>query len=407
MFHTFGKGCGIIPCMKQKTVLVALKMAVSAGQSKLAGIFRYLGERYQKDSPWDIHLVRTYVEFTREAVEAAIAKGTDGFILSIPGTHEAFAPLAEVATPTVVMDIPHATLERRRENFVAIFNSGEEIGVVAANYLMGQGVAREYAYLHPKEPTDWSKVRFEAFRNCLRDNGLWCVELSSPEQVARLKRPAAVFAANDDRAHDLIAYLEKRHIKVPKDIAVLGVDNDALICDNIRPRLSSVQPDFEGEGYRAAELLDAMMRGEPPPEHAVKASVKTIVRRESTAELSHSGRLVQKALAYIDRHALEGIGVADVVAHLKCSRRLADLRFRELQHRSILQAIIERRMDEVRRRLRETRDKLSVIAEECGYPNVNYLANLFRRRYSMSMTDFRRAAGKSGSEPNRGQSPLF
>ena len=118
--------------------------------------------------------------------------------------------------------------------------------------------------------------------------------------------------------------------------------------------------------------------------------VKSIVRRESTAVLSTAGRLVQKAVAYIDRNATKGIGVRDVVAHLKCSRRLADLRFRQLQGRSILDAITERRLDEVKRRLIATDDRIDEIAATCGYPNANYLKNLFKRRFSMSMRDFRR-----------------
>jgi hypothetical protein len=92
-------------------------------------------------------------------------------------------------------------------------------------------------------------------------------------------------------------------------------------------------PDFEGEGYLAAETLDSMMHGKGPDSCVLLADIKEVVRRESTCELSSAGRLVQKAVVYIDRHALEGIGVEDVVRHLGCSRRLADLRFREFMCR--------------------------------------------------------------------------
>ena len=135
-----------------------------------------------------------------------------------------------------------------------------------------------------------------------------------------------------------------------------------------------------------------MMQGRNSPKRTLLVGVKKIVQRESTAEQSHSGRLVQKAVAYIDRHALEGIGVRDVVKHLKCSRRLADLRFRELQGRSILDAITERRLDEVKRLLAGTRDKMDVIASACGYRNPTYLKNLFKKQFGMSMRDFRASA---------------
>ena len=380
----------------RKKVLVAFKMAGVAGQTKLAGLFRYLNDRYGDDPPWDIQLVRTRMELTRELVEKAVAEGTDGFIISIPETEEAVEPLAAVLTPTIVMDIRSSPLERRGANIVTIRNSGEKIGREAANYLMGQGVARSYAFLHSEGMADWDVARFNSYRKTLMENALWCEELFKPSDALRLKRPAAVFAASDDRATELLQLLTSKRVRVPQDIAVLGVDNDTLICENSHPRLSSVQPDHDGEGYLAAETLDAMMRGKGPRQSCVLiADVKDIVRRESTCELSGAGRLVQKAVAYIDRHALEGIGVEDVVKYLKCSRRLADLRFRELQKRSILEAITDRRLDEVKRRLRETREKIDSIAAACGYSNPNYLKNLFKRRFAMSMRAFRSAAGKA------------
>ena len=78
--------------------------------------------------------------------------------------------------------------------------------------------------------------------------------------------------------------------------------------------------------------------------------------------------------------------------HIKCSRRLADLRFRELQGMSILDAITERRLDEVKRLLTGTRDKMDAIASSCGYRNPTYLKNLFKKRFGMSMRDFRASA---------------
>lgn len=377
---------------KKKKVLVALKMAGIAGQEKLAGIFHYLNERYGERSPWDVRLVRTRVELTADVLRAAISDGTDGFIVSIPDTEDAVGPLAETSIPTIVMDIHAGALEERNENIAFIRNSAEDIGRKAAHFLLGQGVAHSYAFLHSDPMMDWSRARFAAFRNALNDAGLWCEEMFEPAAAAQLKRPAAVFCANDDRAFDLIKHLAAKRIKVPHDVSVLGVDNDALICENARPRISSVQPNFEEEGRLAAETLDAMMQERETPKRTLLVGVKKIVQRESTAEESHAGRLVQKAVAYINGHALEGIGVRDVVKHLKCSRRLADLRFRELQGRSILDAITERRLDEVKRLLAGTQDKMDTIASACGYKNPTYLKNLFKKHCKMSMSDFRASA---------------
>lgn len=375
--------------MQKKKVFIALKMAGIAGQSKLAGVFRYLKVRYGDSSPWDVRLVRTRVELTNSAVRQAIADGANGFIVSIPDTEDSVFPLAGITTPTIVMDIHAAALEKRLANIAFIRNSADGIGHEAAHFLLGQGVARSYAFLHSDPVTDWSRMRFKAFRQMLNDKGIWCEELFTPDGASKLKRPAAVLAANDDRAFELLKVLAAKRISVPRGVAVLGVDNDELICENAHPRLSSVQPDFEEEGRLAAETLDAMMNGVKLPDRTLLVGVKRIVQRESTAEQSHSGWLVQKAVAYINRHALEGISVTDVVRHIKCSRRLADLRFRELQGRTILDAITERRLDEVKHRLARTREKMDTIASACGYRNPTYLKNLFKKRFGMSMSEWR------------------
>lgn len=383
--------------MKKTKVFIALKMSGIAGQEKLAGIFRYLKEKYEEHIPWEIRIVRTHGELTQDVVTQAISDGMDGFIISIPDTEDAVIPLADMTTPTIIMDIHSSALAKRKTNIAFIRNSADEIGSEAAHFLLRQGIPRSYAFLHSTPMTDWSKARFKAFKRTLNDNGHWCDEISDSAAIAKLKRPAAVLAANDDLAFDAIKTLSAKRIRIPKDIAILGVDNDTLICENAQPRLSSVQPDFGREGHLAAEILDQMMNGEETSSRTVLVGVTGIVQRESTAEQSHAGLLVQKALAYIDRHALEGIGVEDVVRHLKCSRRLADLRFRELQGNSIMQIIIEKRLDEVRHRLAGTKEKIDSIASACGFDNSNYLKNLFKKRFGMSMRDFRN--GTNSSKP--------
>ena len=378
----------------RKKVFIALRMAGIAGQEKLSGIFRFLGENHD----WDIRLVRTAGEFTVATIREALRSKYDGFIVSIPGTEESAAVLASTEIPTVVMDIHSPRLAQRSGNIVFIRNSSEEIGRTAANHLLSIGKCRSYAFVHNPSVMQWSIDRCKAFRETLRDNGFWCHELKSPDGLQRLERPIGIFAANDDRGYDVIEFCHTHRIRIPEDAAVLGINNDTLICENCHPHLSSIQPDFEQEGYLAAETLSKMM-GAPHtsqtsrtshPSRTFLVGVKSVIRRESTAELSTSGKLVQKAVAFIRRHAFEGIGVPDVVAHLRVSRRLADLRFRELQHTSIGEEITRIRLAEVQRLLRSTKEPIDLIAAQCGYANPNYLKNLFRKRFSMSMREFRK-----------------
>ena len=363
-------------------------MAGIAGQEKLCGIFRFLGENHD----WDLTLVRTAAEFTPARMRAALREGYDGFILSIPDTEKTAALLATTDVPTVVMDIHSPVLERRTRNIVFMRNSSEEIGRAAANHLLAIGKFRSFAFVHNPSVLQWSVDRFKAFRETLRDNGVWCHELKSPEGLQKLERPVGVFAANDDRGFEVIEFCHAHRLRIPEDVAVIGINNDTLICENCHPKLSSIQPDFEREGHLAAETLSKMMQPATrnPQPATLFVGVKAVIRRESTAELSTSGKLVQKALAYIRKNALRGISVDDVAQHLKVSRRLADLRFRELQNTSIGEEIIRVRLAEVQRLLRSTKDPIDSISAQCGYSNANYLKNLFRKRFSMSMRDFRK-----------------
>ena len=375
----------------RKKVFIALRMAGIAGQEKLSGIFRFLGDNHD----WDIRLIRTAGEFSVAAVKDALRSKYDGFIVSIPGTEETAAVLATTDIPTIVMDIYSRRLAARKRNIVFIRNSSEEIGRTAANHLLAIGTCRSYAFVHNPSVMQWSIDRCRAFRETLRDNGFWCHELRTSDGLQKLERPVGIFAANDDRGYDVIEFCHAHRMRVPEDAAVLGINNDTLICENCHPRLSSIQPDFEQEGYLAAETLTKMMRPRAASSHIPHPSslfvgIRSVIRRESTAEISTSGKLVQKAVAYIRRHALEGIGVSDVVTHLKVSRRLADLRFRELQHTSIGGEITRIRLAEVQRLLRTTREPIDSIAAKCGYANPNYLKNLFRKRFSMSMREFRK-----------------
>ena len=370
-----------------RRVFIALRMAGVAGRDKLSGVFRFLGESHD----WEITLVRTAAEFTPERMRQALSEGYDGFVVSIPDTEKTAALLAATDVPTVVMDIHDPSLSARERNVVFVRNSPEEIGRAAADHLLATGRCRSYAFVHSPVAREWSVDRFRAFRETLRDRGLWAHELNEPSGLKGLERPVGVFAANDDRGYDILEFCRRHRLRVPQDALVVGTNNDAFICENCRPPLTSVQPDFEQEGFLAAQALDALMRrkgGEPA--RTLYVGVRAVVRRDSTADVSVAGKLVQKAVVYIRRNALRGISVADVARHLGCSRRLADLRFRELMDTTIGETIVTARLDEAKRLLAETKASIKEVAARCGYENANSLKNLFKRRFGMSMREWRR-----------------
>lgn len=371
-----------------RKVLIALKMSVVAGQEKLNGVFAALDKKHD----WDIRLVRNASELTGEVVREALDEGLDGAIVSIPGTEKAACALAEAGVPLVVMDLHDPTLTARRQNVVFVRNSGESIGRAAAHYFMRQGIFKSYGFLHVESLAEWSVSRCQAFRKTLSDGGCWLDELHDVGEIASLRRPAALLVANDDRAYAVLEYCRAHAIRVPRDVAVLGINNDTVICEHSQPRLSSLQPDFREEGRLAAKTLAEMMRATAPyPAKTLFVGVRQIVRRQSTVETSPSGKLVQRAALYIQKNALSGIDVRDVVRHLKVSRRLADLRYRELTGESMLETILAIRLNETKKLLLTSAESTTRIAARVGYADTpNALRNLFKKRIGISMTDYRR-----------------
>ena len=208
--------------------------------------------------------------------------------------------------------------------------------------------------------------------------------------LASLPRPAGVLASFDDVARVLLEACRRAKLKVPEDVAVLGIGNDPLICEHTAPSLSSIVPRFEDEGYRAARELQAMMLSRRLPQRReIAFGAHGIEERRSTARTQQGGALVQRGLAFIAENVLAGITVADVVRHLIVSWRLADLRFREVTGATIQSALVDARMEKVKRWLADTDMRISDISQRCGCdPAV--LRNLFRRRFGMSMRDYRK-----------------
>ena len=142
-----------------------------------------------------------------------------------------------------------------------------------------------------------------------------------------------------------------------------------------------------------AAKLKEMLQGRrlERPEH-ILVGIKRIEVRESTSPVTPSGRLVQRALAYIRAHYAEALRPRDVVRELKVSRRLADLRFTEIQGESIGKAILRTRLEAVSRRLVATNDTLDNIALSCGFRKLDRLRTAFKEHFGLSMVDYRAQA---------------
>ena len=383
--------------MNPKKVLLAIRTAGIPGRRKLAGVFRYLEEHQEH---WDIRFLRTQEYFTGRFVKSTIASGVDGVIASFPDAREANVALERSSIPTVILD-PRDTgmFPKNRRSIVWIQSDGAAIGREAAAHLMAQGRFRSYGYVHDRACSSWSEERAAAFCGAVGECDVFRATNLSPDRdmaalvrwIRNLQKPAGEMVAYDDRAIVVMEACRHAALAIPRDIAVVSCDNDELICNHLSPGLTSIEADFTGIGYRAAEALSGMMRGADGESSGMETfgSVR-LVARGSSAPVSSGSALVLRAMKFIEENAASGICAQDVVDYLRVSRRLADLRFREVRGTSISDAIRDRRMKEVKERLVRTDDKIEAIAASCGFADPKHLMTLFRKTVGCSMSDWRK-----------------
>ena len=375
-----------------KTVVLSLWLAGSAGRKQLSGALRYVNTR----GAWNFRLFGDPSECSAEALGA----GIDGFLGHV--TPDNADALLASDIPAVIIDFPPPALLKRRGETVILLDDDERIGQTGADYFVSLGRFAAYAFVPDAQNRGWSRLRERGYRRRLAEHGLSCPVYRSDRQpladwLKGLPKPAAVLCAYDFGAKEVLDCCHAAQIDVPRQIAVLGVDNDELVCDNTTPSLSSIRLDHEHIGFRAAEELNRRMcasgkRRKAPyrlllPDHGV-------VERASTRAIPPAVLLTDRINDFIREHAAEPIDVRDIVSGVGVSRRLADLRYRERTGSSIRQALENRRLELVCRRLRTGDLSLDKIACLCGYANPQRLKYVFKARFGVSMSAWREAAAK-------------
>jgi LacI family transcriptional regulator len=205
-----------------------------------------------------------------------------------------------------------------------------------------------------------------------------------------LPRPVAIMACYDFKAHQLLDVCRALRIAVPEEVAVLGVDNDRMLCEFAAPPLSSIIPNTRQTGYEAAECLDRWMLGEQVPERRLLTKPLGICVRQSTDILAIEDRDVVAALRYIREHACLNIRVSDILARVPISRRILESRFQKLLGRTPHEEILRLRLNRVQQLLRETNWSIGDIAQHTGFEHAEYLSAAFKRELGRPPSQYRR-----------------
>ena len=244
----------------------------------------------------------------------------------------------------------------------------------------------------------WTESREAAFRRILALHGRDCTSLwidpadaegdALRRALRALPRPCGLFVSNDDIGRRVLGACRLARIAVPKDMAVISVDNDDLICDHTKPPLSSILMDNERAGYEGAALLADMLAGAPP--RTVRYGVRLFARRGSSHVVRVSDARVRRAVEFIEENAQNRIAVPDVARVMGCSPRMAEMLFRRARVRAVRDEIADARIALVKRLLADRRIGLSAIAGMCGYADDSSLRRLFLAKVGCPMSEWRR-----------------
>ena len=389
--------------MKRKVlnIAVVLQMSFSSHRDLLFGISRYAKARH-----WRIKLICGPENFTRETLCNLDAEGIDGMITYGCGGHETAEYLSLSKTPLVIIGSRERGLARRHHKIAFVRNNDMGIGRQGALHLLSLGRFRAFGFVPENTPTPCTLLRLRGFTKALQGKAEHLSIYEAPagaldgssadlsglsKWVAALPKPAAVMTVYDLRATHLLEVASHLSIQVPFQLAVLGVDNDELLCDFTEPTLSSISPDYETAGEQSAttlaRLIQSRSKGELPDVYCHNTH---IVQRESTAPIVPGATIVSKAVSLIRKKALAGISPAEVTAGLGVSRRLAELRYKQFTGESMLHTLLDIRLSAVQDKLKNTQLPIARITTNCGFRNQNYAKNLFKKRFGMSMREWRR-----------------
>jgi LacI family transcriptional regulator len=380
---------------KAPSVLLFIESSREFGRGLLHGIARYS----RLHGPWRVYrrsagLESSVPDWQDMKIDGAIVRDVRG-VQSLMGS----------GVPVIFAQHKKAT----SPPFPSILTDSAAIGQMGAEHFLDRGFVH-FAYCGFDEFV-WSRLRAQHFVERLKIAGFRASVFRQPKRVAdrtwkseqhliadwllSLPKPVALMCCNDDRALQVIESCKLAEIRVPDEVAVLGVDNDVLICDLADPPISSMALNTEVAGHDAAKLLDQLMTGDRMTGQTIYVRPTHIVTRMSTDMLAVTDPAVSTALQFIRHTAHQMIQVDDVVDAAQVSRRVLEKRFKAVLRRSVHQEIRRVRVDHIVRLLVGTDMRIREIAAKSGFDGVEHISRYFRQETGLSLREYRKrhAAG--------------
>ena len=375
---------------------VALLMQASRQYER--GLLRGIARYSEWQGPWEFYRTLPLIAGGgRIGIEDLKRWEPDGAIVREgPGAEHALAlgiPLVYAPSTQPLEDVPNLLVD------------DAAVGRTAADHLAGCGL-KHVAYCGMDNRYFWSRDRRDGFVEAAHSHSLaphvyarssrgmaihWERELPAlTEWITSLPTPVGMMVCTDDFSLLVTEACRAAGLRVPEDVALIGVGNDETICDLSIVSLTSIRLNTERGGYECAALLDRMMKGQTAPPTDIMIAPLDVQQRRSTDILAIDDPLMAQALQFIGEHATEPIHVDDVVQAVPLSRRALYNRFQSVMGEPLYAYIRRTRLDVFARMLVDTTLPVAHIADSLGYPDEKNVARQFRKVKGLTPLAYRR-----------------
>ena len=381
-------------------VILLIETSREFGRGLLRGISKYS----RLHGPWAFYREAPFYEKTsglKNRMSRLKGWKADGIIMR---ENKMTEEIIGMGLPTIVS--PH--LRGPIKGLPNIIGDDAAIGKMGAEHLLDRGL-HHFAFCGFDEMF-WSRDRGKGFQKRISKAGFKTYFYKQPRSKVQrlwenepaimadwlksLPKPLGLMTCTDDRSQHIIEARKIAGLHVPEEVAIIGVDNDEMICNLTDPPLTSIVQNAERAGYEAAELLDKMMSGKKVGRQTIKVEATHVVTRPSTDILTIKDSDVVEALCFIRQHSKKPIRVSEVVERVAMSRRSLEERFRKYRSRSIQEEIRRVRINRVIQMLVETNLPVSRIAMELNYPSIEHISRYFRKEKGTSPQAYRRKFGQ-------------
>ena len=386
-------------------VMLLVETSRNFGREFLSGVGRYA----RRHGPWSIRI--SLGDFDHDFLNGT-EQTVDGIIGQIPSRRFADA-IVTANVPTIALGLSDQQLlpNDPLSNLPDISSDPNQIAQLATDFFLERRLSK-FAYVGVAGSAS-SRLR-DAFLARLRATGLQADVFDSPRRplpwerelpamtkwLLTLPTPVGLLACNDDRGRQVLEACRAANLRVPEDVAVLGVENDAVFCELSDPPLSSISLNAEGAGYRTAELLDDMMSGRAGGPRRVPVEAVRVVKRRSSEVFAIEDPDVRRQCDSF----MNGLGF-DCRFRISpmnwpVSRRFLERRFRSEVGRTLLDEIHQVRLDYAKSLLVRTSHPVAAVAAMSGFGTVAYFCHFFRERTGMTPRKYRSWLTLSEKEPS-------